>query len=73
MTNTLLEETIVLEMWDIIYPDIDLDEEERKDTTIKLVYLIRVTTCYHYGESVTYIYRPQTFSMTSVPPLGQVL
>ncbi|KAN0111553.1 hypothetical protein V8E52_008392 [Russula decolorans] len=38
-TNTLLDETILLEMWDIIYPDIDLDEEDRMDAGVKLIYL----------------------------------
>jgi hypothetical protein len=46
-TNTLLKDTVVLEMWDIIYPDIDLDEGERRDTALKLVYLVCVITlCY---------------------------
>jgi hypothetical protein len=71
-TNTQLEDTVVLEMWDLIYPDIDLDEEERRDTALKLVYLVSVTACYHYQESVTCVFRPQTFSMTGVPALGQV-
>jgi hypothetical protein len=54
-TNTQLEGTVVMEMWDIIYHDIELDKVERIDTAPKLVYLVRVTTCYHHGESVTYI------------------
>lgn len=41
-TNTLLEDTIVLEMWDIIYPDVDLNEEDRIETGVKLVYLVFV-------------------------------
>jgi hypothetical protein len=40
VTNTQLDETIVLEMWDMIYPDINLDEENRMDTGVKLVYLV---------------------------------
>jgi hypothetical protein len=39
-TNTLLDETILLEMWDIIYPDIDLDKEDRMDAGVKLIYLV---------------------------------
>jgi hypothetical protein len=46
-TNTQLEDTVVMEMWDIIYFDIELDEVERRDTALKLVYLVRVTACYH--------------------------
>jgi hypothetical protein len=39
-TNTLLEDTIMLEMWDIIYPNIDLKDEERRETGEKLIYLV---------------------------------
>lgn len=52
-TNTLLEEEIVVEMWDIIYPDVDLDMEERRAIGSKLVYLVRVILCHHHGESDT--------------------
>ncbi|KAI0263337.1 hypothetical protein BGY98DRAFT_940228 [Russula aff. rugulosa BPL654] len=38
-TNTLLKDTIMLSMWDIIYPDIDLNEEECRYTRVKLMYL----------------------------------
>jgi hypothetical protein len=41
-TNTELDETVVLDMWDIIYPDITLDKEKRIHTGIKLVYLVCV-------------------------------
>ena len=41
-TDTLLEEPILLEMWDIIYPEIDLDKEDRMDTGVKLIYLVCV-------------------------------
>ena len=41
-TNTELNETVVLEMWDIIYPDIELDKQEREDTGVKLLYLVRI-------------------------------
>ena len=43
-TNTVLDDKVVLNMWDKIYPDIDLDEEERRDTAVKLVYLVRIVT-----------------------------
>jgi len=29
-------------MWDIIYPDIELDKQEREDTGVKLLYLVRI-------------------------------
>lgn len=41
-TNTQLNDTVLLDMWDTVYPDIDLDEEERRDTALKLVYLVCV-------------------------------
>jgi len=41
-TNTELDETVVLEMWDIIYPDIELNKQEREDTGVKLLYLVRI-------------------------------
>jgi hypothetical protein len=41
-TNTLLDEEVVLEMWDIIYPDIELDKEQRMETGVKLMHLVRV-------------------------------
>jgi hypothetical protein len=51
-TNTLLEDTIVLEMWDIIYPDINLNEDQRRDTALKLIYLVCTTICYCYGDYI---------------------
>jgi hypothetical protein len=39
-TNTLLDEDVVLEMWDIVYPDIELEKQKRMDTGVKLVYLV---------------------------------
>jgi hypothetical protein len=42
-TNTLLDEDVVLEMWDIIYPDIELDKPEREVTGVKLLHLVRVS------------------------------
>ena len=71
VTNTQLEDTMVLEMWDLIYPNIELNEVERRDTALKLVYLVCVTMCYHYVEGVTIIHRLQTFSMTGIQPLGR--
>jgi hypothetical protein len=41
-TNTHLDEDVVLEIWDIIYPDIELSKQDRIDTGVKLVYLVRV-------------------------------
>lgn len=52
--NTLLEDTIVLKMWDIIYPDIVLDEEERKDTALKLIYLVSLALRHHSEKCLTY-------------------
>ena len=54
-TNTLLEDTVVLEMWDMIYPDIDLTDEERRETALKLVYLVCVIMYYHVC-SVAFIF-----------------
>jgi hypothetical protein len=73
-TNTQLEDTVVMEMWDIIYPEIELDRVERVDTALKLVFLVRLTTCYLWRKRyiVTYIYRPETFFMTGAPPSGRV-
>ena len=45
-TNTQLDELVVLEMWDIIYPDIDLDKEDRMDTGVKLIYLVCDLHCH---------------------------
>jgi hypothetical protein len=70
-TNTLLEEESVVEMWDIIYPDINLDKDERREIGSKLVYLVCLIICYHDGESVN-ISRLETFSMTGVLQSGQV-
>jgi hypothetical protein len=39
-TNTLLDEEVVLEMWDMMYDDIELDKQERMDTGVKLVHLV---------------------------------
>ena len=41
-------------MWDIVYPDIDLDEEECRDTALKLVYLVCVVMCYHLKKRYMY-------------------
>jgi hypothetical protein len=41
-TNTLLDEDVVLEIWDNVYPDIDLDKQERAETGVKLLHLVRV-------------------------------
>jgi hypothetical protein len=72
-TNTMLKDMVVLEMWDIIYPNIDLDEGERRDTALKLVYLVCVITLCYCVCSVTYYFRPETFCMTGIPPSKQVL
>lgn len=46
-TNTQLDELVVLEMWDMIFPDIDLDGEDRSDTGVKLLHLVCVLFSYH--------------------------
>lgn len=48
-TNTQLDVVVVMEMWDIIYPDIELDRVERSETVPILVYLVRVGTRCRYG------------------------
>ena len=70
-TNTLLYEAIVLDMWDVIYPDITLDKKEREVTADKLVFLVRFVMCY-YVYDVTYISRLEIFCMIGVPPSGQL-
>ena len=47
-TNTLLDDTVVLEIWDLVFPDLPmLDAEERRDLSLKLVYLVCIITRYH--------------------------
>jgi hypothetical protein len=46
-TNTQLKDSVVLRMWDIIYPEVMLSLEERKDAGRILVYLVRVIMCYY--------------------------
>jgi len=41
-TNTQLDEDVVLEMWDLIYYDIELDTPERQETGVKLLHLVRL-------------------------------
>ena len=70
-TNTQLDKTVVLKMWDIIYPDINLDKEDHMDTGVKLVYLV-CAPYYCHNRGLCYIYRLETFFMTGIPPSGRV-
>jgi hypothetical protein len=69
-TNTQLDELVVLEMWDIIYPDIELDKEDRMATGVKLVHLVCVLFYHHNPGS--YNYRLVIFYMTGVLLSGRV-
>jgi len=71
VTNTLLEDMVVMEMWDMIYPNINLDEEEHRDTAQKVVYLVCLIMWYCVC-NVTYISRLGVCCTTSVPPSGWV-
>jgi len=64
---------VVLEIWDEIYPDIDLDEEDRRDTGVKLMYLVCLLYAHDpWLQLQYYVSRLEIFFMTGVPPLGQV-
>ena len=56
-TNTVLDETTMLEMWDIIYPDISLDAAERTDTVMKIKYLVCVVIRYRYETMIQYTFQ----------------
>jgi len=45
-TNSELDKDIVMEIWDLIYPDIDMGRVERSETAPKLMYLVRDTLSY---------------------------
>src|SRR5258708_34001374 len=47
----------MLEMWDIIYPDISLDAAERTDTVMKIKYLVCVVIRYHYETMIQYTFQ----------------
>jgi hypothetical protein len=51
-TNTALDDTVVMEIWDMIYPEIDLIDVDRRETTPKLLYLVCDKLYYHHGPSV---------------------
>src|SRR5258708_33854981 len=56
-TNTALDETTMLEMWDIIYPDISLDAAKRTDTVMKIKYLVCVVIRYRYETMIQYTFQ----------------
>jgi hypothetical protein len=70
-TNTQLEDMVVMEMWDMIYPDIDLDGEERRDTAQKVVYLVCLIMWYCVCND-TSIFRLGVCCTTGIPPSGRV-
>jgi len=39
-TNTELDESIIMEIWYMVYPDLDLNEDEHEETAPKLAYLV---------------------------------
>jgi len=44
--NSELDEDIVMEIWDLIYPDIDMGRVEHSKTAPKLMYLVHDTLSY---------------------------
>jgi hypothetical protein len=69
-TNTQLSESVVLKMWDIIYPKVMLGLEERKDAGRILVYLVSHYVLFRM--QFTSVSRPETFCMIGVPQSVQV-
>jgi hypothetical protein len=51
-TNSALSKSVVMEIWDMIYPDIDLINVDHRETAPKVVYLVCDILYYHYGSRV---------------------
>ena len=51
-TNTALDDMVVMEIWDMIYPEINLIDVDRRETTQKLLYLVCDKLYYHRGPRV---------------------